>query len=327
MAWITSRRWLRARTAPVAVTLLLGVASIALWPGTAASAASRTGDATVVGPVDNQSAPTPLNRGTTTTPFSLELPKGSSCRGDSANDSYRVQSFMVPGSVDPATLQFGSAGPLPTAIGAKFREPLFDLNTNPYVNAQTANADRRGGPGPIINIPAFNFSVFKAGDVPAGLYNVGIACTKGQASARQLDTFWSVRITVTAGSGATALAWSVPGAPASSSSAGSSAVADTTGPGAQSSSPADAGGDTRTVSLVVTGAGAHSRRPSHHLAKAAPTGAPPSFGDPVGLFRDVLSVPGPSWVRLAVWALSLLVCVRVLLLVLRRPSSVTPAGP
>ena len=144
----------------VGAVLLAGLASVGLWPSSGASAAGKAGDASVVAPVNNTSAPTPLDSGTTATPFSLQLPAGAACRGDSANQGYRVQSYMVPANVDPATLQFGSVGPIPVATGVKLREPLYDLNTSPFANAQTAVATHPPGPGPIINIPGFNFSVF-----------------------------------------------------------------------------------------------------------------------------------------------------------------------
>jgi hypothetical protein len=163
------------------------------WLIPADAAATNAGNATVVDPSTNQ----PKASGGSATDFTIKLPTSSACTGDSTNAGYRVQSYMVPSSVDPASLQFDSTGPAPNGFGSSFRQPLYDSTSNPYVNAQTATATTPGGPGPIINIPTFNFNVYEAGQIPAGPYNVGIACTKGAASATQLDKYWNVQMTFT----------------------------------------------------------------------------------------------------------------------------------
>ena len=129
-----------------------------------------------------------LTSGGSATDFSLKLPVGASCTKDSANDNYRVQSYMVPATVDPATLTFTSVGP----AGGR---PLYDNGGTPYVNAQTANAVTPGGPGQVINIPTFNYSVFEPGQIAPGTYNIGIACT---SSPTVVDKFWNVQKTFTA---------------------------------------------------------------------------------------------------------------------------------
>jgi hypothetical protein len=108
---------------------------------------------------------------------------------------------MVPSSVDPSTLTFGGSGPLPPGTGASFRQPLFDVATSPVVNQNTPAAATPGGPGPIINIPDVNFQVFSPGQIPAGVYNIGIACTLGPASATQMSNFWNVQMTVASNAG------------------------------------------------------------------------------------------------------------------------------
>jgi hypothetical protein len=113
------------------------------------------------------------------TAFTLTLPEGAACPGDSANDGYRIQSYMVPASVDPAALAYDGNGPTPIDYGtyASFREPLFNLATESYASAQTADAKRPGDPGPIVDIPAFSYGVYSPGDLPPGGYHIGIACT------------------------------------------------------------------------------------------------------------------------------------------------------
>jgi len=321
-------RQLTARRSMVGAVVLAGLASVLLWPSSGASAASKAGDARVVAPVDNTAEPTPRDSGTTRTPFSLQLPSGAACRGDSANHGYRVQSYMVPATVDPATLQFGSVGPVPVAAGAKFREPLYDLNTNPYANAQTAMAAHPNGPGPIINIPGFNLSVFKAGDVPSGTYNIGIACTKGPASASQLDTFWNAQIIVSPGPSRLddPLAWRTPTSAPSPSPPTQGTPKEGAAPvpanaGAAPGAPAPSG-DARTVTQRTTGNGVGASRSAEPAQRAVPSGGPPSFGDPV---RNFVPVPGASALGLVVVLIIGFVAVRVVVFVLRRSPGI-PLG-
>jgi len=177
----------------VAVAALIVLAVTAQSLLRASAAGTNAGNATVTDPQTNQ----PLTSGGSSTSFTLKLPAGAACTGDSATGQYKVQSYMVPSNVDPGSLQFGSTGPQPTAFGANFKEPLYDTNGTAYVNGQTANATTPGGPGPIINIPTFNFAVYSPGNIPAGIYNVGIACTLGPASTTQEDKYWNVQLTFT----------------------------------------------------------------------------------------------------------------------------------
>ena len=264
-----------------AVALGVVVVPVAIgWATSPTAAATKAGDASVIVPDDGRAgAGQPLTSGVTTTPFSLRLPTSASCRGDSANEGYRVQTYMVPANVDPGSLTFGSVGPLPTATGAAFREPLFETTSNPVVNVQTAAATKPPGPGPIINIPAMNFAVYKQGDVPAGTYNVGIACTRGQPSGKQLDTYWNVRLDVKDGLGGPGAGplWTVTGNPDASPGQATAAGAAVSSK-AKDGSGTSAGG--RGSSSARRSQGAHSRTLARP-ADPAPTGAPPSFHLPV----------------------------------------------
>jgi len=198
-----------------AVAIAIAAATAPLFSTPAAFAAG-----TLVGPatVKNAGGAANLNSGNSGTAFTLRLPAGASCPGDSANDGYRWQTYMVPASVDPGSLQFGANGPNPGGIGAAFRQPLFDTTGSPIVQQQTQNAATPPGPGPIINIPDANYAVFSPGDIPAGAYNVGVACTLGPPSATQLSSYWNVTKTFTtnASGGPAQVNWSVgaaPGAP------------------------------------------------------------------------------------------------------------------
>lgn len=129
------------------------------------------------------------------TAFTVRPPEGSTCPGDSADDGYRVNSYMVPSTVAPNAITFDGLGPTPQSFGdyATFREPLFDLETNSFASAQTADAERPREPGPIINIPRFSFAVYEPGDLPVGRYRVGIACTL----LNEVVTIWSAELVVT----------------------------------------------------------------------------------------------------------------------------------
>jgi len=125
---------------------------------------------------------TPIVEGGSSTPFSLRLPDGAACPGDSADGNYRVQSFIVPATADPGTMRWNDIAPVVNGGWA-----LYDLNTNPYTEALTAKATRHGGPGPIINIPSFSFAVFlPPGRLPPERYHVGIACSLFNV----IDRYW-----------------------------------------------------------------------------------------------------------------------------------------
>src|SRR5687768_17333907 len=96
-----------ARLGAATSALMLAFA-IAAAVDSSAHAAENAGPAIVVG-VGPTGLPTgaPLDEGGSATPFTLQLPVGAACTGDSASSDYRVQSYMVPSAVDPNTLTFG----------------------------------------------------------------------------------------------------------------------------------------------------------------------------------------------------------------------------
>jgi hypothetical protein len=187
-------RLIRIGTVFSAVMIIVSASAILNAKNTPASAAGTVAGAAQV--VDGNTLQQ-LTSGGSTTAFTFVLPTGAACTGDSANGGYRVQSFMVLSSVDPTTLTFGSQGPNPAATGANFSEPLFPPGGgSPYVNAQTALAQTMGGPGQVVNIPRFNFSAFTTGQIPAGTYLLGIACTIG-SGAQAVDKVWDVQFVFT----------------------------------------------------------------------------------------------------------------------------------
>lgn len=314
--------------------------TLTIWsfssPGRA-SAATDGGAAQVVNPVDGSAGSgTPLTAGASATPFTLRLPAGAACTGDSANDGYRVQSYMVPSTVSPAALTFDFLGPTPQGVGTSLRQPLYTIDGNPYVNAQSANATPPGGPGPVINIPAFSFAVYQPGDVPGGTYNVGIACTKGNASPTQLDVYWNAQLVVTASPAdepagftwtaqqtavtsttSTSTTTTVPTTSGSTTTTASTTGSTTTTPATTASDSTTSGSTTGATTLAPVVSGAS--------AAAAPTGGVPSSPSVAASFAE-LPRTGGSTTSLVVWSLLLLVFGRMAVLLGRTPA-VRPRVP
>lgn len=187
---------MKLKTKRVLAGVVVALTAAVALPVLTASPASALGTLAGAATIKTAGGGADLQSGDSATTWTLRLPANAACPGDSPNDGYRWQTYMVPSGVDPATLTFGSAGPLPAGTGASFRQPLFDTSSNPVVNQQTPAASTPGGPGPIVSIPDVNLSLFTPGQIPAGVYNVGIACTLGPASGTQMKDFWNVQMTV-----------------------------------------------------------------------------------------------------------------------------------
>ncbi len=302
--------------------------SISIWGASTsgiphASAATNEGALTVVKPFDGTAeAGQPLNAGGSATPFSFVLPANAACAGDSANDGYRVQSFAVPATVDVNGLTFDAAGPVPSDIGAAFRQPLYTVELSPFVDAQTANATTPGGPGPVINIPGFSLGVYEPGNVPAGTYTLGIACTKGPASATQLDRYWTTQLEILADAAdqPSGITWTVvtssPGTTTTTTTGG-----DTTTTTAGGSTTTTAGGSTSTTTAggatTTTTRGGTPTTAQVLASGAAPTATP--FTESL----SALPMTGGSPGHLLMWSVLLLIFGRMAVL-LARPLRVLP---
>ena len=129
-----------------------------------------------------------LTDGSGGTTFGLELPAGASCPGDSRNDQWRVQTFIVPAEVDPGTLTYNSIGPEGSG-----RYALYDLDTNPVSDVLTSPNGAPGLPGLIVGLRSMSFEIFPPGTLPDGVYRVGVACTYFRDTA----SFWDTTIEVT----------------------------------------------------------------------------------------------------------------------------------
>jgi hypothetical protein len=182
------------------VVVLAAMCVVGVGSGHEASAAGVNGGALLVEvPPGTADEGQPLTAGGSSTAFALAPPAGASCTGDSATGGYRVQSYIVPGNVDPSTLTFDSGGPIPQATGANLRLPLFGaVGGSPFIDQTTAVATTPGSGGLLTGLPPFSFAAFGTDGpafVPPGTYNIGFACTLGAASATQQDKFWNVRLT------------------------------------------------------------------------------------------------------------------------------------
>lgn len=185
--------------------------AITVWISTGdeierANAEVAAGTAAVIVPDDGRpDGGSQLDVGGESTEFTIQLPEGAACPGDSKDAGYRVTSYVVPSSKDPGTLEFDADGPQPQQFGSpqsSFAQPLWDVFGSAYVVAQTADADPPGGLGPIINIPVFSFGVYEPPgsgfDIPAGDYNAGIACfVPVEGASAPVQAYWNVEMTVT----------------------------------------------------------------------------------------------------------------------------------
>ena len=132
-----------------------------------ASAADDLGDVQIV---DERGEP--LLNGGSATQFSLSLPADAACPGDSMNDQWRVQSFVVPQGVEIDTLSYGVIGP-----EGENQWALFGIDTKPIAQRLTVANTIAGQPGRIGGLGLLSFAVLSPGMLPAGEYRLGIACT------------------------------------------------------------------------------------------------------------------------------------------------------
>lgn len=155
--------------------------------------------------------------GTNATGFSIGLPPtpagtGAVCPGDGVN-GYRWGTYIMPITSDPAsTIYDGVGSPTGPAVTSSIRNP-----SGTFIRGQLPGT----GDG-LINQAAAGYSwigLGATGVLPAGAYNVGIACTLNvgvpPASSVEVQKFWNTQITVTS-TGATTFSYStgvVPSAP------------------------------------------------------------------------------------------------------------------
>jgi len=188
--WVVGCRRCGVRIA-VAVTMMVGVGP-ALGPSAiAAAGAGSPVDAGEVVVADAERPSTDLTEGDSNTPFTLRLPPDASCPGDSANDDWRVQSFIIPDSDDLGQLRFGGVGPEGPPDDARWA--LYAYNGQPYVHVLLGQNAAAGEPGQVLDTPTLGFAGWPPGRLPSGPYRLGIACTYF----RDVSTYWDTEIVVT----------------------------------------------------------------------------------------------------------------------------------
>jgi len=162
-----------------------------------------------------------LTHGDATTQFLVRLPDGSTCPGDSANDQWRLNTFLVPIEEDPMGLLYGGSGPEPPWTSGRY--PLFDSEQQlPIVFQFLQRNEVAGQPGRILAIPISDFRTVAEQGFPGGHYRLGVAC----AYFAQTTQYWDTPITLTAaaaGGDPSQLTWTLdpaatPPAPAQKSS-------------------------------------------------------------------------------------------------------------
>jgi hypothetical protein len=156
----------------------------------------------------------PLTSGGSTTLYSLKLPDGAACPGDTASGNWLIQSFLIPFQDDAGAIKYGVAGP----EGTQFA--LYSFDTKPYAHQPTQVSASPDDPGVIPLLPGLTFAVFEPGYVPPGTYKIGVACT----FFRQTALYWDTEIVIEANPDdePSQLTWRVPSAEPFQPSDGSS---------------------------------------------------------------------------------------------------------
>jgi len=151
-----------------------------------------------------------MNAGTGADRFFVVLPDGAACPGDSANDQWRAQTFLLPESEDVLEAWFGSSGPEPPWVGTRF--PLFEASSGlPLSQLMLQRNDVAGAPGIIEQIGETSLAVQTENGLVAGRYRIGVACS----FFRQTTQYWDlvVEITVDGSPDQARVAWRVVDSP------------------------------------------------------------------------------------------------------------------
>lgn len=192
----------------VGVMAVTGALSVFGVPAASAATANPGGPAKVVKPVTSGTQPGDfLTSGGASTKFTLALPQGASCSGDTAVNNYHIFTYVVPSTVDPGTLTYSGLGPSNNSQAF----PLVDDGGSPFIAGNTGV-----GTGQVLPVP---FTTLQWGNpptpydssiIPPGTYNIGIACADATGAT---DKYWNVQETFTgdptAFTGPNAFAWTV----------------------------------------------------------------------------------------------------------------------
>lgn len=171
-----------------AILAALGVGGVALSIGQLAAAGvpvldQDPVDLGAVTIVDGNDQITPIESGGSNTVFTMLPPDGSTCPGDSANDQWRIQSFMIPVGDDPGTIEYDVAGP-----AGEGQHVVWETNTTGYVHESLVANLEPGQPGRLPEPPRLTFATYLPGMMEMGRYRIGLACTFFRQTAHYWDT-------------------------------------------------------------------------------------------------------------------------------------------
>ncbi len=320
----SSRRGLRAmaHSGMLASAVMVVISIVSAIPADAALPAGA-------GPTPGQamqanSSTSGITNGVQDTPFILSHNGDNSCAGDSATDGYRVNTFMVPASVDVSQLQYNAGGPIAPA-GVTFKFPLFAQTGNAQqVNRNTAPTTGIITAGNLLQ--PFSFAALVAGgiEVPNGSYKVGLACTLLGVT----EEYWETTIAVTVSTtGPVTFAWQVDDTPTtttttstttSSTTTTTIAATTTTRPTTTTTTLPGATTTTTTTTTTTPVSASSSSTPIGSLTPT-PSGGLGSSGPTAGS----IPVTGSSPIPIVIWAMLLLLFGRMTIL-FARPVRVLP---
>lgn len=172
------------------ISVAVGVLAVVTWPFVVHAGPDVQVDVLDGGGVTITAADkpdSPLTGGDRETPFSLRLPEGAQCPGDSKTDQWRVESFVIPAVDEPADIVFESY-----SLAGDDHWPLLDVDSEKFLAQFMPENLAAGLPGQIPDLPAFTFELYGRNELPDGRYKLGIACSYYN----QIGTFWATQIDI-----------------------------------------------------------------------------------------------------------------------------------
>jgi len=170
----------------IGVVVFAALTSAAHASAQTEEASADAGDVVVVDPVNVNRA---LADGDSTSAFTFRLPEGASCPGDSANDDWRVSTFLVPADTNLDTLMYQALRP----DGEAYRSLRY-LDGDIFVMEMTNPNPGPGEPGLVNQIPPLTMAWYETGTLAPGPYKMGIACTDAVGA---VERYWDTDVELT----------------------------------------------------------------------------------------------------------------------------------
>jgi hypothetical protein len=183
------RRKSRRAVLTLALSLAVGI------PTLQGIAVGAWADGTRVGATIINASHSPVGSGGSQTAFSVALPTGAACSRDTTTGRYHVYGYIVHLATNPGALRWDANGPvLPLTPPDNDTHTLYDTTGSPYVAQNTAIHT-----GQVPQSAAFRLTEYTIDGsrgmslaLPAGTYNVGIACVTDKFTT---DKYWNVQLT------------------------------------------------------------------------------------------------------------------------------------